>query len=122
MVPYRTQLKASFDKPLVQAPQAILRGWKGEENLLGYWVADVMRERATVLMGRPVRFGITNSGGIRANLRPATRLRRKIRASLRRTIPRRAIPPRVMRARAATATSASTPRGRTADPLRRPPT
>lgn len=72
LVPYRDELKASFDKPLVEAPQPIFRGRGGEENLLGYWVADVMRLRGSALLGRNIRFAITNQGGLRANLRAGT--------------------------------------------------
>lgn len=72
LAPRRDELKASFDRPLVEAPQPIFRGRGAEENLLGYWVADTMRERSSSLFGRPIRFAITNSGGIRANLRPGT--------------------------------------------------
>ena len=68
--PLAAEIKASFDLPLVQAPQGLLRGRRGEENLLGYWVADVMRMAAQGTVGKPVRFAITNAGGLRSNLRP----------------------------------------------------
>nr|WP_306672337.1 5'-nucleotidase [Geothrix fuzhouensis] len=64
------EIKATFGQPLVQAPQGVFRGRRGEENLLGYWVSDVMRHAAQPLVGVPVRFAITNAGGLRANLRP----------------------------------------------------
>ncbi len=70
IAPLAAEIKASFDLPLVQAPQGLFRGRRGEENLLGYWVSDVMRRAAEAVIGRPVRFAITNAGGLRANLRP----------------------------------------------------
>lgn len=70
IAPYAAKIKASFGQPLVKAPLGIFRGRRGEENLLGYWVADTMRQAAEQATGSPVRFAITNSGGLRANLRP----------------------------------------------------
>lgn len=70
IAPLAAEIKASFGQPLVQAPQGVFRGRRGEENLLGYWVSDVMRQAAQHLVGAPVRFAITNGGGLRANLRP----------------------------------------------------
>jgi len=70
IAPFAAEIKASFDLPLVQAPQGLFRGRRGEENLLGYWVSDVMRTAAEMATGRPVRFAITNAGGLRSNLRP----------------------------------------------------
>lgn len=70
IAPLAEEIKASFGLPLVQAPQGVFRGRRGEENLLGYWVSDVMRQAAQPLVGVPVRFAITNAGGLRANLRP----------------------------------------------------
>ena len=70
IAPYAAEIQASFGQPLVKAPQGLFRGRRGEENCLGYWVADVMRESAQTVLGAPVRFAITNSGGLRANLRP----------------------------------------------------
>lgn len=70
IAPYAAKIKATFGQPLVKAPQGIFRGRRGEENLLGYWVADTMREAAERALDTPVRFAITNSGGLRANLRP----------------------------------------------------
>ena len=69
IAPLAAEIKASFDLPLVQAPQGLFRGRRGEENLLGYWVADVMRQAAATALGTPVKVGITNAGGLRANLR-----------------------------------------------------
>jgi 2',3'-cyclic-nucleotide 2'-phosphodiesterase (5'-nucleotidase family) len=69
IAPFTAEIKATFDLPLVQAPQGLFRGRKGEENLLGYWVSDVMRKAAEGALGQPVRFAITNAGGLRANLR-----------------------------------------------------
>jgi 2',3'-cyclic-nucleotide 2'-phosphodiesterase (5'-nucleotidase family) len=70
IAPLAAEIKASFDLPLVQAPQGLFRGRRGEENLLGYWVADVMKEAAEAVTGKPVRLAITNAGGLRSNLRP----------------------------------------------------
>jgi 2',3'-cyclic-nucleotide 2'-phosphodiesterase (5'-nucleotidase family) len=70
IAPLSLELKASFGKELVMAPQGLFRGRGGEENLLGYWVADLMRERAQQILGSPVKFAITNSGGLRGNIRP----------------------------------------------------
>ena len=70
IAPLAAEIKASFDLPLVQAPQGLFRSRRGEENLLGYWVSDVMRKAAEAVIGTPVRFVITNAGGLRANLRP----------------------------------------------------
>ena len=70
IAPLAEEIRASFGQPLVQAPQGVFRGRRGEENLLGYWVSDVMRQAAQPLVGTPVRFAITNAGGLRANLRP----------------------------------------------------
>jgi 2',3'-cyclic-nucleotide 2'-phosphodiesterase (5'-nucleotidase family) len=70
IAPLAAEIKASFDLPLVQAPLGLFRGRRGEENLLGYWVADTMRQAAQTALGSPVRFAITNMGGLRANLRP----------------------------------------------------
>ena len=70
IAPLAEEIRASFGQPLVQAPQGVLRGRRGEENPLGYWVSDVMRRAAQPLVGAPVRFAITNAGGLRANLRP----------------------------------------------------
>jgi len=68
LVPLAVQMKAQFGRTLVEAPAAITRGLPGEENLLGYWVADLMRERAQQYTELPVPFAITNRGGLRANL------------------------------------------------------
>ena len=70
ITPLAAEIKATFDLPLVQAPQGLFRGRRGEENLLGYWVSDVMRQAAQNVLGSPVRFAITNAGGLRSNLRP----------------------------------------------------
>lgn len=69
IAPIRTEIKASFEQPLVNAPKGLYRGRGAEENLLGYWIADAMRIRSAALLGSPVQFAITNRGGIRANLR-----------------------------------------------------
>lgn len=70
IAPLAAEIKASYGLPLVEAPQGLFRGRRGEENLLGYWVADGMRHAAEAVIGTPVRFAITNAGGLRANLRP----------------------------------------------------
>jgi len=70
IAPLAAEIKATFDQPLVAAPKGLFRGRRGEENLLGYWVADVMRQAAQGMMGSPVRFAIANAGGLRGNLRP----------------------------------------------------
>jgi len=70
IAPLAAEIKATFDLPLVQAPKGLFRGRRGEENLLGYWVADVMKQAAQNVVGSPVRFAITNAGGLRSNLRP----------------------------------------------------
>ena len=69
LAPYAAKIKASFGQPLVKAPLGLFRGRPGEENLLGYWVADTMRAAAAKAIGMPVAFAFTNSGGLRANLR-----------------------------------------------------
>ena len=69
IAPLAAEIKATFDLPLVKAPQGLFRGRRGEENLLGYWVADAMRLAAQGAMNVPVRFAITNAGGLRSNLR-----------------------------------------------------
>lgn len=70
--PIKVQMKASFGQVLTEAPQGLFRGRGQEENALGYWVADLMRQRAEALVGAPVKFAVTNGGGIRANLRPGS--------------------------------------------------
>lgn len=70
IAPLSAEIKASFGQPLAQAPQGLFRGRRGEENLLGYWVSDIMRKAAEPLVGSPVRFAVSNAGGLRANLRP----------------------------------------------------
>ncbi|MBK8725445.1 MAG: 5'-nucleotidase C-terminal domain-containing protein [Holophagaceae bacterium] len=67
--PARLEIVKTFDLPLVEAPKGLLRGRGTDENLLGYWVADVMRRRASIAAGAPVAFAFTNRGGLRANLR-----------------------------------------------------
>jgi len=70
IAPLSAELKASFGEVIAEAPQGLFRGRGGEENFLGYWVADLMRSRAAQVTGRRIHFAITNSGGLRANLRP----------------------------------------------------
>jgi len=68
LAPCTTIIQREFGRQLVLAPRALLRGRRGEENLLGYWVADRMRERASRCLGRPVPFALINPGGLRADL------------------------------------------------------
>ena len=68
LAPRRAEIRATFDQPLCACPKGLFRGRNGEENLLGYWVTDTMRARASKLTGKPVKFAMTNSGGLRANL------------------------------------------------------
>ncbi|HEU4951429.1 MAG TPA: 5'-nucleotidase C-terminal domain-containing protein [Holophagaceae bacterium] len=70
LAPYRAKLEAKFGKVLCQAPHGLFRGRNGEPNLMGFWMADLMREAAAKATGAPVDAAITNSGGIRANFRP----------------------------------------------------
>lgn len=72
IAPLAAEIRASFDQALAQAPKGLFRGRRGEENLLGYWVSDIMRQAAQPLVGAPVRFAVSNAGGLRANLRPGT--------------------------------------------------
>ena len=74
LAPKQAEIRATFDLPLCECPKGLFRGRNGEENLLGYWVTDSMRARASKILGRPVKFALTNSGGLRANL-PAGRLK-----------------------------------------------
>ena len=68
--PLKAEIKATYGIVIAQCPAGLYRGGNGSENLLGYWLADVMRLKAEALLGVPVKFGYTNSGGIRANIRP----------------------------------------------------
>lgn len=70
IAPLSLELKSSLGKDLVTCPAGLMRGRFGEENLLGYWVADLMRERAQQLIGAPIRFAVSNAGGLRGNIRP----------------------------------------------------
>ena len=72
IAPKQAEIKATFDLPLCACPKGLFRGRNGEENLLGYWVADTMRARASRLLRKPVKFAMTNSGGLRSNLSPGT--------------------------------------------------
>ena len=72
LAPYRAELDAKFGRVLCQAPQGLFRGQKGVPNLLGFWMADLMREAAAKATGGKVDAAITNSGGLRANLRSGT--------------------------------------------------
>lgn len=70
IAPLALELRSSFGRELVRCPSGLFRGRPAEENLLGYWVADLMRSKAAQVLGVPVKVGFTNSGGLRANLRP----------------------------------------------------
>jgi 2',3'-cyclic-nucleotide 2'-phosphodiesterase (5'-nucleotidase family) len=67
--PLKAEIKATFDLVIAHAPKGLMRA-AGKENQLGYWVTDAMRLRASALLGVPVKVGYTNSGGLRANIRP----------------------------------------------------
>lgn len=67
--PAQKEIVKTFDQPLVEAPKGLFKGRGTDENLLGYWVADEMRRRATLASGTEVAFAFTNRGGLRANLR-----------------------------------------------------
>jgi 2',3'-cyclic-nucleotide 2'-phosphodiesterase (5'-nucleotidase family) len=69
LAPYRAQLAAKFGRVLCQAPEGLFRGRKGEPNALGAWMADLMREAAAKATGLKVDAALTNSGGLRANIR-----------------------------------------------------
>lgn len=68
LAPSTAIIQKEFSQVLVQAPVRIPRGRRGEENLLGYWVTDRMRERASRCLGQPVPFAFTNPGGLRTDL------------------------------------------------------
>jgi 2',3'-cyclic-nucleotide 2'-phosphodiesterase (5'-nucleotidase family) len=72
IAPYANKIKGTFDVVLTECPKGLFRGRSGDESLLGYWVADLMRAKASDILGAPVAFAITNSGGLRANMRPGT--------------------------------------------------
>jgi len=67
--PARKEIAAGFGQVIAKAPKGLFRGRGGEENFLGYWIADVMRARAQEAVHAPVRFALTNAGGVRGNLR-----------------------------------------------------
>ena len=68
--PLKAEIKATFDLVLAQCPGGLYKGGNGKENELGEWIADAMRLRAEALVGAPVKFAYTNTGGIRSNIRP----------------------------------------------------
>lgn len=71
LAPYAAEVRQHFDRPLASCPEGLFRGRGfGEENKLGYWVADQMRRKAEQVLGRGVKFALTNAGGLRANIRP----------------------------------------------------
>ena len=65
--PLAAEFHASLGKALVQAPQGLGRG-HGDANPLGFWVADVLRERTQASLGAPVQAALTNNGGLRKDL------------------------------------------------------
>jgi 2',3'-cyclic-nucleotide 2'-phosphodiesterase (5'-nucleotidase family) len=67
--PARAEIIKTFEQPLVDCPKGLFKGRGTDENLLGYWVADEMRKRASAATGTEVAFAFTNRGGLRANLR-----------------------------------------------------
>lgn len=67
--PAKKEILAGFGKVITTSPNGVFRGRGGEENLLGYWIADCMRARASALIGAPVKFAFTNGGGIRGNIK-----------------------------------------------------
>ena len=71
LAPYEARMKAEFGRVLCQSPEGLFRAKRGgSESPLGFWMADLMRTRAEALLGKAVPAALTNSGGIRANLRP----------------------------------------------------
>jgi 2',3'-cyclic-nucleotide 2'-phosphodiesterase (5'-nucleotidase family) len=67
--PAKNEIAAGFGQVIVKSPKGLFRGRGGEENFMGYWIADTMRARAAEAVGAPVRFALTNAGGVRGNLR-----------------------------------------------------
>jgi 2',3'-cyclic-nucleotide 2'-phosphodiesterase (5'-nucleotidase family) len=70
VAPLAAELRATFGQVLVQAPQGLAKGHGGQEDLLGFWVTDLMRSLARAYLGRPADLAITNNGGFRKNLAP----------------------------------------------------
>lgn len=70
LAPRTAEIRAEYSRVVVRAAQALRRGSGAEENLLGYWACDAMREAASRLMGVPVHAAITNRGGLRQDLPP----------------------------------------------------
>ncbi len=70
IAPRTQEVRALAEMPLVEAPQGLFRGSNGQEHLLGYWICDAIRTRATQVSGTEVAFAIANRGGVRANLKP----------------------------------------------------
>jgi 2',3'-cyclic-nucleotide 2'-phosphodiesterase (5'-nucleotidase family) len=70
IAPARQAIFASFGQVIAKSPTGVMRGRGAEENLLGYWIADIMRQRAAEAVGAPVKFALTNAGGVRGNIRP----------------------------------------------------
>ena len=67
--PAKKEILAGFGKVIATSPNGVFRGRGGDENLLGYWIADCMRTRASAAVGAPVKFAFTNGGGIRGNIK-----------------------------------------------------
>lgn len=68
--PLKAHQLATFGKVIGHAPEGLFRASGTQPGLLGYWVVDAMRARAEAIVGAPVKFGYTNTGGLRANIRP----------------------------------------------------
>ncbi|BDU77150.1 5'-nucleotidase C-terminal domain-containing protein [Mesoterricola sediminis] len=77
LAPYSDEIHKSFGRVIAHLPEEIGRP-RDRKAVglfpLGYFLADIMREGAAKASGREIRFGFTNSGGLRRNL-PAGDLR-----------------------------------------------
>lgn len=68
IAPYADVIHKSFGRVIARVPQEIGRPRDRKDaglSPLGYFLADIMREGAAKASGRTVRFGFTNSGGLR---------------------------------------------------------
>jgi 2',3'-cyclic-nucleotide 2'-phosphodiesterase (5'-nucleotidase family) len=68
--PVKAKILATFGQVIGHAPEGLFKMSGQQVGPLGYWIADAMRARAEQLTGTPIKFALTNSGGIRSNLRP----------------------------------------------------
>jgi 2',3'-cyclic-nucleotide 2'-phosphodiesterase (5'-nucleotidase family) len=68
LAPRTLEIQAEFSKVIAQAPKGLRRGPVGEENLLGYWACDAMRQAASKALALPVHAAFTNRGGLRQDL------------------------------------------------------